>query len=62
MFNDLVLTKKTLKRIRKKPSYLNWPSELRGKPPIIFPAWSRYPVIAMVIESQETSTLMCAYS
>lgn len=43
MFNDLVLTKKTLKRIRKKPSYLNWPSQLRGKSPTIFPALEQVP-------------------
>lgn len=31
MFNDLVLTKKTLRRISKKLSYLNWPvSDIRG--------------------------------
>lgn len=44
MFNDLVLTKKTLRRIRKKPNYLNWSvGELRGTPPTIFPALEQVP-------------------
>lgn len=44
MFNDLVLTKKTLRRIRKKPSYLNWPvSELRGTRPTISTALEQVP-------------------
>lgn len=63
MFHDLVLTKKTLRRIgRKKPSYLNWPvSELRGTPHNFYCSGAGT-AIAMVLESQETSKLMYCVS